>query len=121
MELYVLRHGIAEDGRPGRPDSERALTDEGRAKVAQVAGAARRAGVAPTAVVCSPYLRAVQTAAAAAKVLEYEGELTRSEVLVPHGTPGACWQELRDFSGEPAVLVVGHEPLLSSLVSFLLG
>ena len=28
MELYLLRHGIAEDGRPGSPDSARELTGE---------------------------------------------------------------------------------------------
>ena len=42
MQIYLLRHGIAEDGKPGRPDSERALTDEGRDKLRRVLKRARR-------------------------------------------------------------------------------
>jgi len=33
MEIYLLRHGIAEDG---YPDPQRALTDEGREKLRKV-------------------------------------------------------------------------------------
>ena len=44
MQIYLLRHGIAEDGKPGRPDSERALTEEGREKLRRVLKRARSAG-----------------------------------------------------------------------------
>jgi phosphohistidine phosphatase SixA len=33
MQIYLLRHGIAEDAKPGQPDAERPLTDEGRDKL----------------------------------------------------------------------------------------
>jgi len=33
MEIYLLRHGIAEDGRPGLKDADRALTPDGREKL----------------------------------------------------------------------------------------
>ncbi len=36
MEIYLLRHGIAEDGRTGQADGERALTSEGREKLRRV-------------------------------------------------------------------------------------
>jgi phosphohistidine phosphatase SixA len=36
MQIYLLRHGIAEDAKPGHPDSERPLTDEGRDKLRRV-------------------------------------------------------------------------------------
>lgn len=36
MEIYILRHGIAEDAGAGVPDSERALTDAGREKLRRV-------------------------------------------------------------------------------------
>jgi len=33
MELYVIRHGIAEDAGPGQDDAERALTSDGEKKL----------------------------------------------------------------------------------------
>ena len=36
MQIYLLRHGIAENALPGQPDSERALTAEGREKLRRV-------------------------------------------------------------------------------------
>ena len=49
MQLYLLRHGIAEAGLPGHPDAERALTGEGREKLRRVLKRARSAGAEPTA------------------------------------------------------------------------
>lgn len=121
MELYVFRHGIAEDAPSGHPDANRALTDEGRKKIAEVVKAARRAGFAPSLIISSPYLRAAQTAEVAEEELGYKGEVVRTEALVPHGSPEAVWSELRDYRAEPAILITGHEPLLSRLVAHLLA
>ncbi len=121
MELYLFRHGIAEDAKPGRPDAGRVLTDEGKKKVADVVKAARRAGVEPSLIVSSPYVRAVETAGIAAEVFEYKGDVVRTEALVPNGSPEKVWAELRDYREEAAILLAGHEPLLSHLVSFLLA
>src|SRR5262249_1561358 len=108
--------GIAEDGKPGRPDSERALTGEGRQKAADVVRSARRAGVSPSLIVSSPYKRAVETAEIAVEGFGYKGELVQTAALVPHGSPEAVWSELREYRDETAVLLAGHEPLLSHLV-----
>jgi phosphohistidine phosphatase len=121
MELYVFRHGIAADAVAGQPDADRALTDVGRKKTAEVVRTARRAGVDPSLIVSSPYLRAIQTARIAADEFGYRGEVLRTEALVPHGTPEEVWSELRDYRDEPAVLLAGHEPLLSRLVAWLLA
>ncbi len=53
MEIYILRHGIAEDGQAGQPDSERALTADGRKKlrtVLRVAASARASKICETAI-----------------------------------------------------------------------
>jgi phosphohistidine phosphatase len=120
MELYVFRHGIAEDGQPGHSDSDRRLTDEGAKKVAQVVKTAQRAGAQPSLIVSSPYVRAVQTARIAAEGFGYKGEVVEIEALAPHGTPQAVWNELRGYRGERAILLAGHEPLLSHMVGYLL-
>jgi phosphohistidine phosphatase len=121
MELYLLRHGIAEDGRPGSSDAARALTDEGRERTAAVLKMARQGGVQPALILSSPYVRAHQTAKIAARELEVEGEIGLIDSLVPHGTPEKVWADIRDRSGERAILLAGHEPLMSSLVAYLLN
>jgi len=121
VELYVFRHGIAEDAAPGCRDADRALTDEGRKKIAEVVKAARRAGLEPSLIISSPYLRAMQTAKATAEELGHKGEVVRTEALAPHGAPETVWNELRDYRAESAILLAGHEPLLSLLVAYLLA
>ncbi|MDP9055103.1 MAG: phosphohistidine phosphatase SixA [Acidobacteriota bacterium] len=121
MELYLFRHGIAEDGAPGHSDADRELTGEGRKKVAEVVKAARRAGAEPSLILSSPYKRAAETAALAAAGFDYESSVLQTDALVPHGSPEKVWSELRDHKDETAILLAGHEPLLSHLVCYLLA
>jgi len=121
MELYIFRHGIAEEGSFGRPDSSRQLTEEGRKKTAAVAKMARRAEVRPSLIISSPYDRAVQTAVVAAEELGYKGEILQTKALVPDGHPEGVWNEIRNHRDEAAILLAGHEPLLSQLTAYLLS
>lgn len=121
MQIYLLRHGIAEDGAPGRPDSERALTPEGREKLNRVLHRARGAGVTPSLILSSPYRRALETAEAAAGVLGYEGKIVKTRALVPDAPPFDTWEEIRKRPQESAILLASHEPLMSTLAAFLLA
>jgi phosphohistidine phosphatase len=121
MELYLFRHGIAENAPPGSPDADRALTEEGRKKVAEVVKAARRAGAEPSLIVSSPYVRALETARIAVEGFGYKGEVVQTGTLVPHGSPEKVWAELRDYREEAAILLTGHEPLLSRMVAYILA
>jgi phosphohistidine phosphatase len=115
MEIYLLRHGIAEDG---YPDSARALTAEGKEKLRRVL---KRAAVKPSLILTSPLRRAVETAEIAAEVLGYEGELERAQSLTPDGSAAAVWEEIRARKNEDAILLASHEPLMSATAAFLLG
>jgi phosphohistidine phosphatase len=121
VQIYLLRHGIAEDGAPGRPDSERALTSEGREKLNRVLHRARSAGVSPSLILSSPYRRALQTAEAAVEVLGYEGKIVKTRALVPDASPFDTWDEIRQRPQESAILLASHEPLMSALAAFLLA
>lgn len=121
MEIYLLRHGIAEDGAPGRPDSDRALTPEGRDKLRRVLKRARQADVSPSLILTSPYRRALETAEIAAQALAYEGRPVHSRFLLPEASPQDLWEEIRAHRGENAILLVSHEPLMSSAAAYLLG
>ena len=123
MELYLLRHGIAETARPGMKDSERALTEEGRTKLRRVLKRAQEAGVEVDVILSSPYRRALETASVAAEILAYPGKIIQTPTLVPNSSPFEVWDEIRARSkqGEESILLAGHEPLMSALVAFLLG
>lgn len=121
MQIYLLRHGIAEDGSPGQADADRALTPEGIKRLREILKRALTAGVAPTVIVTSPYVRARQTAELAAEILGYEGELAPSTKLTPMAPPAEAWGEVRGLRREPSLLFVGHEPHMSSFTAYLLG
>lgn len=121
MELYLMRHGIAEDGEPGMADSERRLTPEGKTRAAAILKLARRAGVRPDLILSSPYLRAVQTARIAKEELSVAEEILELPTLVPHGVPENTWKELRDYANHASLLLTGHEPQISHLIAYLLN
>src|ERR1700730_9222286 len=112
MEICLLRHGIAEDGRPGIPDSERALTREGREKLHRVLKRAREAGVVPSLILSSPYRRALEIVEMAAETFEYRGEIVRTPALAPDASPTAAWEEIRSRQGEDSIVLASHEPLM---------
>lgn len=120
-EIYILRHGIAEERRSGRPDSERRLTGPGKVKLRQVLETARAAGVKPSLILTSPYVRAVETAELAATILGCAGPIVETDALLPTSSPQAVWRLIRAQAGQTAILLAGHEPLLSEAASFLLG
>src|SRR5437773_53148 len=114
VQIYLLRHGIAEDGEPGRPDAERALTSEGRDRLRRVLQRARTADCSPSLILSSPYRRAVETAAIAAEVLKCRGAVVNTRALIPEASPQESWDEIRAHKDEPAILLSSHEPLMSS-------
>lgn len=120
MRVYLLRHGIAEDGF-GKKDSERALTAEGKSRLQDLLRMAAAAGVRPTLVLSSPYRRALETAKIAIAELRYDGQLVECSNLTPDSSPQAAWDDVRIHASEDSILLVGHEPLFSTLSAFLLG
>ncbi len=121
VELYFLRHGIAEDHSATGRDADRCLTEEGREKLRKVLKRAASAGVQPSLIVSSPYKRALETAEIAASQLVYKGEILRVGSLTPDSSPPALWSAIRDHLDQPSILLAGHEPLFSATVAWLLG
>jgi phosphohistidine phosphatase len=121
MQVYLLRHGIAEEAGPGQSDANRALTNEGRRKLRQVLQAAADAEVQPTLVLSSPLKRALQAAEIAVQILKYKNEIVQSRALTPNSSVEEAWDEIRVHRDEDSVLLVGHNPLFSELAGFLIG
>lgn len=121
MEIYILRHGIAEDAPPGGSDAQRALTAEGKQKLRKVLDRAAAANVSPSLILTSPLARAIQTAEVAADALGYKQKAAKTNALLPSSSPREVWDELRGHRDETAILLAGHEPMLSQTVVYLLG
>ena len=137
MQVHILRHGTAEDIRAGGSDFERKLTPAGREEVRRAIACVRPA-MAPTLILSSPFARALETAQIAAEVAGYTGNIVRTEALEPNASPHLVWQVSASDATEedidrmtrqlrrpgpplPAVLLAGHEPLLSQLMAYLLN
>lgn len=121
MEVYLLRHGIAEDRSATGRDFDRRLTDEGKEKLRKVLKRAAKDGVEISLILSSPLVRAMETAQIAADELKYNSEIVRTDGLTPDSSPQDVWKEIRAHRDEPAVLLAGHEPLFSATVAYLLG
>lgn len=120
MELYILRHGIAEDGL-GKRDEDRELTGRGRDELQSLLRLAALARVRPSLILTSPLVRAVQTAEIAAAELGYKGELYPSRALTPEADPWDTWADVRVHREESSILLASHNPLCSRLPGFLLS
>ena len=121
MELYLLRHGTAEDATAKTPDEDRALTPDGREKLQAVLRRARGADVKPSVILSSPLLRARQTAEIAAEVLGFRGDIMISLAFQSEAPVQEAWDEIRLHKRETQVLVAGHNPQCSLLAGFLLN
>ena len=120
--LYFMRHAEAgeHDSKRWPDDSQRPLTPEGLKQARKAAAGLRRSGLRLTRVYSSPYVRARQTAEAAAEELKFKEKIAFTPALEPGGDFGELEALLRKTDHE-TVLLVGHEPSIGHFVSCLLG
>jgi phosphohistidine phosphatase len=122
VELYLIRHGIAEEHQSGIKDEERALTKEGRQKTEKVAHRLVTLNLRFDLIVTSPLVRARQTA----DILLASGlssQLEESHHLAPDGHIFDWideWLTPKKFTQNTQIALVGHEPCLSSWAEILL-
>lgn len=120
MNLYILRHAKAEEHSSRYPDdSKRPLTVAGEKEMFRVAKGMREIDLTFDLILGSPFIRAKRTAEIAAEVLE-SNKLRFSKNLVSGGDARKLIDELNeDFPSLENVMLVGHEPYLSKLISIL--
>jgi len=118
MELYIVRHGVAEP-RGRKEDAMRALTAHGRRATRQAARGLLAVGCRPDQVLTSPLRRAAETARILAEILCPEVEPQPRDSLGPGSDPAEVGRELgRGSTG--AVMLVGHMPALAGLAGWFL-
>lgn len=112
MDLFLIRHAIAEKRRAGLPDVQRVLTDRGRARFELVVQSLDRVGFRFDHVYHSPWLRALQTAELLAPI--NDGPFIATEGLAESPRPAF----FASLEGQ-RVACVGHEPWMSDTVALL--
>jgi len=124
MQLLIIRHAIAEEreefAKSGQPDSERPLTDYGRRRMRRNARGLLRIAERPSALATSPFARAAETAHIIADTLGITS-IEVVDVLAPDHHPKELIPWLSRHAPDEVVGVVGHEPQLGVLISWLLS
>ena len=135
MKLYVMRHGPAEDDSPTGRDADRVLTPAGRERVRAIAQKLVDENEAPFIILSSPLARSLETATIVAEVTQLARRAREEQKAQTGGATGAV--EIRRElgmgagklsllaelvrAGRKRVMIVGHEPDLSMLVTSLIG
>lgn len=114
MQLFVMRHALAEEAAPGQDDASRELTDDGERKLRQVVKGLRQLDVDFERVLTSPWRRAARTAELLQPLCEEEALVTDLLTRTPSSELLALIAERNETT-----IVVGHEPWLGELVAWL--
>lgn len=122
-QLYVMRHGIAvARGDPNFPDdAKRPLTPGGKKKLREVAKGLLRLRLRVDTIITSPLVRAAETAEVVAEVIGPGVSVEFSNHLKPGGSFQALIDSLVKHQAHRGVLLIGHEPDLSTGVAKLIG
>ena len=124
MQLLVIRHGIAEDpstvAATGQDDSGPPLSKEGKQMMKGVAAGLRELVEKVDVIGASPLLRAQQTAQIIAKAYN-DLPVATVEELLPESDPPALMTWLRQHTARNAVAIVGHQPNLGLVVTWLMS
>lgn len=124
MNIFILRHGIAvERGAKGFDrDSDRPLTAKGKRQLRKTAAAMKKMKLHFDLILTSPYERAKKTAEIVAEELRLQKRLRLTEALRSESAPESIISEMAGLKHAPEdVLLVGHEPYLSRLISLLVS
>jgi phosphohistidine phosphatase len=118
MRIYLMRHASAAEA-AGTSDALRPLTEQGHREAREAGKALRERGAEIAVVLCSPRLRARETAELVVEGLGAEVGIEIRDALNSGATGEVYLAEIR-AQGVP-LLLVGHNPEMSAIASQLSG
>lgn len=122
MDLYVVRHAPAGSANPARwpDDADRPLTAEGVEEFRRAARGLRQFAAPADLVLSSPAARAWRTAEILAEEASWPAPEPLDILWQPVSSPVlGVLEALRPHAGLAAVAIVGHDPMVSQIVSHL--
>jgi len=121
IDLFLLRHEEAGNRMTlVKKDSERPLTPEGRTEMQKIAKSLKAVGLQINQIYTSPLKRARETAEITARILKIP-KLEEWNELKPDGPKEALYRKLARLEQNSRLILVGHEPLLSSMIGEIIG
>jgi phosphohistidine phosphatase len=121
-ELYLIRHGAAEErGEAWPDDSKRPLSEEGMARMRKSIRGLARLDVAIDIILTSPLVRTKQTAEIVAAGFDPRPTIVVVESLAPGGAHAMILADLEKHARKTRVGIVGHEPGIGELAARLIG
>jgi phosphohistidine phosphatase len=121
-ELYLIRHGLAEErGNAWPDDAKRPLTEDGISSMRKEARGLARLGVSLEVVLSSPLVRARQTAELVSNGLDPRPPIVNVDSLAPDGSYPALAADLEKHARKSRIALVGHEPGIGELAARLIG
>jgi phosphohistidine phosphatase len=121
VQVFLIRHADAVPETLALADPHRYLTAAGRQQARAIGDRLRWHDCIPTHVWTSPLVRAVQTAELVTAALQSELTVDVALALSPDDNPRATVSALAALPAGSIVVVVGHEPGLSTLGALLTG
>lgn len=122
MDLYILRHAIAVERFDwSDSDDSRPLSAYGIAKMKQNATGLTRLLPKIDLILTSPYVRARQTAEIVCKIYGFKisDKVVETDSLTPDSSFEDLFKEFSNYKSDNRVMVVGHQPHLGDLISYL--
>jgi phosphohistidine phosphatase len=121
MNLYILRHASAGIRRVNPIlDTKRPLDKEGKRHCLHLAHVLNAMKLQFDLVVSSPLKRCMQTASLVGTETGYEAKILTSAALAPEATYAQFQKLLQDSAKFENVLVVGHDPNVTSFLGSLM-
>ena len=121
-QLFLIRHGIAEERGDAWPDdNKRPLSEDGIERFQKSARGLARLDVWIDVVLTSPLVRARQTADIVASAFDPRPSIITIESLAPGGSYASLLNDLEKHGRKTRIALVGHEPGIGELGARLIG
>ncbi len=122
MNLFIVRHGIAEErGKKRIPHDDRPLSARGIKKMRLCAEAMQLILPSSFTIITSPRQRAFATAEIIASQFSGDTAIVPEDALLPEGEMMGIGRMLKKYEKIPVIVMVGHEPNLGQFLASILG
>jgi|SRR6266496_1444850 len=121
-QLYLIRHGVAEERGDAWPDdAKRPLSEGGIERLQKSARGLARLDAWIDVILTSPLVRTRQTADIVASAFDPRPSIVSVDSLAPEGTYTALVADLEKHGRKTRIALVGHEPGIGELAARLIG
>ena len=117
MELFILRHGETSKRLPRSGGLDRSLTYTGTTEIKNIANSIKKLRIKIDLIVTSPIFSCKQTGEIISDLFSKKIPLIICNDLKPEGEILDFYNKISKYKDTSSILIVGHEPYLSSMIN----